>query len=135
MTDMQKQMIADLRRRGYTFKRIGEELHISMDTVKSFCRRNNLTATQNESDSKPAKCKECGAALIQIPKQKTRLFCSKQCRENWWHKHPEMLDKKAIYHFTCSGCGKEFTAYGNNHRKYCSHECYIRTRFRSGIQP
>ncbi|RXM53885.1 RNA polymerase subunit sigma-70, partial [Clostridium tetani] len=26
-------------------------------------------------------------------------------------------------------CGKEFSAYGNKNRKYCSHNCYIRDRF------
>ncbi len=31
--------------------------------------------------------------------------------------------------FTCACCGRYFTAYGNNHRKYCSHGCYIAGRF------
>ena len=32
----------------------------------------------------------------------------------------------------CRECGKPFTAYGNSRRKYCSHECYIRNRFKGG---
>ena len=31
-----------------------------------------------------------------------------------------------------TGCGKPFTVYGNSKRKYCSHECYIRNRFKGG---
>lgn len=30
---------------------------------------------------------------------------------------------------TCAGCGATFEAYGNKHRKYGTHACYIRTRF------
>ena len=32
---------------------------------------------------------------------------------------------KAVYTYECACCGKPFTAYGNSHRKYCSHECYV----------
>lgn len=31
---------------------------------------------------------------------------------------------------TCPACGKEFPVYGNSHRKFCSHACYIAYRFR-----
>ena len=41
------------------------------------------------------------------------------------------MNKKetAMYPFTCTRCGKEFLSYGNQTRKYCSHDCYIRARF------
>ena len=29
----------------------------------------------------------------------------------------------------CKNCGVMFTVYGNKHRKYCCHECYINDRF------
>jgi len=40
-----------------------------------------------------------------------------------------MVKRKAIYEYTCPTCGSAFTAYGNSHRKYCCHECYIADRF------
>ena len=40
-----------------------------------------------------------------------------------------MVKRKAIYEYTCPTCGSAFTAYGNRHRKYCCHECYIADRF------
>ena len=46
--------------------------------------------------------------------------------------HPEAVKQKAVYTFTCQECGKEFTAYGNAKRKYCSHSCYIAARFKGG---
>nr|WP_297993491.1 hypothetical protein [uncultured Actinomyces sp.] len=48
---------------------------------------------------------------------------------SWWHTHPMMLERRAITTHTCAGCGATFEAYGNKHRKYCTHACYIRTRF------
>lgn len=52
--------------------------------------------------------------------------------EKWWKEHPKMLNKKAVYTYTCAGCGRKFTAYGNSKRKYCSHACYIKDRFKGG---
>ena len=126
MTNEQKRTIAELRSKGATYAKIGEALGISKDTVKSYCRRNNLSAPQDTpaSDTAPSVCRECGAPLVQTEKQKTRIFCSRECRENWWHSHPEQIKKRAVYDFRCAGCGKPFSAYGNSHRKYCSHDCY-----------
>jgi len=60
------------------------------------------------------------------------LGCSAECRKKWWKEPPEMLNKKAVYSYTCAGCGRRFTAYGNFRRKYCSHEGYIKDRFKGG---
>ena len=35
------------------------------------------------------------------------------------------MKRKAVYTYTCPACGKKFTVYGNSHRKFCSHACYI----------
>jgi hypothetical protein len=40
-----------------------------------------------------------------------------------------MLHRKALYPFVCAQCGGEFQAYGNDHRKYCSRDCYVAARF------
>lgn len=134
MTNEQKQRIAELRSTGISYAKIGEAIGISGDTVKTYCRRNNITVNQKSSafDTTPTFCKECGAPLMQIEKRKLRVFCSRACRERWWHSHPDKLKKKAVYDFRCAGCGKPFSSYGNRHRKYCSHECYINARFKGG---
>ena len=49
----------------------------------------------------------------------------------WWNSHAEQVKRKALYPFKCAACGKEFTAYGNTHRRYCSHGCYCKDRFGS----
>lgn len=50
-------------------------------------------------------------------------------RQSWWNAHPELVNRKAVYEFTCAYCGKRFSAYGNAHRKYCCHDCYIEGRY------
>ena len=134
MTDEQKKSIAKLRSTVISYAKIGKTLGISGDTVKSYCRRNPITLMGNSpaADTTPFFCRECGSPLTQEEKQKPRMFCSRACREKWWHSHPEKLNKKAVYDFKCAGCGKLFSSYGNSHRKYCSHGCYINARFKGG---
>ncbi len=45
MTDEQKQQIIALRRDGAGYGRIAAQLQISINTVKSFCRRHSLAAS------------------------------------------------------------------------------------------
>ena len=133
MTDTQRMQIKELRLAGYGYKKIAQALCLSVDTVKSYCRKNNLAGVMAGKPSSSADgktyCKQCGKELLQKPNQKTLLFCCGECRQTWWNAHPEMVNKKAIYSYLCPLCGKAFTAYGNSHRKYCSHSCYIADRF------
>ena len=133
MTDIQRTQIKNLRLAGYGYKKIAQALCLSVDTVKSYCRKNNLAGVMagNISTSADGKtfCKQCGKELVQMPNQKTLLFCSNECRQTWWNAHPELVNKKAYYHFVCICCGAGFVSYGNKKRKYCSHACYIAERF------
>lgn len=134
MNNDQKQKIVELRNAGVSYAKIGKLLGISGNTVKTYCRRNHVAIVQEPSSptTLPIFCRECGAPLERAEKRKPKIFCSRECREKWWHAHPDKLNKKAVYDFQCAGCGKTFSAYGNRHRKYCSHECYIQARFKGG---
>lgn len=136
MTDEQKSRIIKLRQGGQSYKQIAEELNLTKNQIVSFCRRNGMIekkeAAKPEFDSKH--CKNCGKPISQKPGRKPILFCSDACCQKWWNTHPEAVHRRpsAIYHYTCACCGKSFTAYGNSHRKYCSHACYITARFYEG---
>ena len=76
--------------------------------------------------------RDAGKTLVQIAGRKPVKFCSSACRVSWWNAHPDAVGKKAFYDYTCACCGKTFRAYGNSHRKYCCHTCYIQARFKGG---
>lgn len=122
MTDEQKSKILSMRTNGMTYAEIADSLKLSLNTVKSFYRRNQDTSV----------CKCCGTQITQPPRARKKMFCSDKCRMKWWNSHKENVSKKAVYDFTCEGCGSTFQAYGNNHRKYCSRTCYVKARSGGG---
>jgi len=134
MTEEQKNVVIKRRNSGFGYASIAKEIGLTKDAVVAFSRRNGLTGNMAGKTPEEAgsRCKECGAALVQAEGMKTRVFCSVGCRKKWWKEHSEMLHKKAVYTHTCAGCGREFTAYGNSKRKYCSHACYIKDQFKGG---
>lgn len=132
MTEKQKSEILRMRSNGATYKRIADMLCLSLNTVKSHCNRNNIkkvTDVPHSDVSQSDLCINCGRPVIQKKKVKRRKFCCTECRVRWWNSHPEEVNRKAMYKNRCAYCGSEFTAYGNKHRKYCSHQCYIKSRF------
>lgn len=140
MTNEQKTVVESLRSQGLGYKRIAAQTGISANTVKSYLRKNAPVAVEQEapvispesavisSDIQPV-CQQCGKPVAQNPGRKEKKFCSDTCRTRWWNNHLDLVKRKAIYHFTCPTCGRDFSAYGNAHRKYCSHSCYIEDRF------
>lgn len=122
---MVRDQVLVLRRRGLSYGQIAAELGLSRNTVKSICQRAGITPEQNRQPV--TACEHCGTALETTGSG--RRFCSTSCRLAWWHSHPECLNRRAIYTFTCPTCQQGFSAYGNARRKYCSHACYIRQRF------
>ena len=140
MTKEQKIQIKKLRADGYGYTRVAQALGISVNTVKSFCRRNQLTGkatvekakTQVSTGERKHLCKYCGVPVVQNPGRKEKKFCSDKCRMKWWNNNLDKVKRKAMYEYICPNCGKSFTVYGNSHRKYCSHECYVADRFGGG---
>ena len=133
MTTEQRSQIFALRAQGCGYSTIAKAMELNKDTVKSFCRRNGAAGIrETKQTERQNRCPQCGKKLGQTEKQKPRRFCSDQCRQAWWNTHPEMVKQRAVYSYVCPTCGKPFTAYGNSHRKYCSHQCYVQARFQGG---
>ena len=138
MTDEQKNKIIELRKNGTGYKAIASEIGLSRDAVRSFCKSRNLSgfgvaAVMNISEQTENGniCPNCCKPITQPLKGRRKKFCSEKCRRDWWKEHPEKAAQKdtAQYHLKCTYCGKEFVSYGNKNRKYCSHKCYIKSRF------
>lgn len=140
MTELQAKRIQELRMRGAGYRMIGEVLNLSRDSVRNYCKGHGLMGygaavriNIKEQIAAQVACQCCGKLLVQSGKGRKRKFCSEKCRREWWSAHQDAIQRKAtaIYDGVCAYCGKSFTAYGNQHRKYCSHSCYIRARFGS----
>ena len=132
LTYKQGKQICLLRERNMGYRTIAAQLGISRDAVRNFCMAHHLTGVRAGTQTKvPTSCQYCGATLVQSARGRKRKFCSDACCRKWWSENPQAIrqSKEALYEATCLNCGKVFTAYGNNHRRYCSHACYIQHRF------
>ena len=134
MTSIQMEQIQKMRQEGQSYSHIASNLKISKNTIKSYCRRNKLLASENmkakEEKEIYTSCKHCGKPLTQGTKGKPKKFCSEECRRLWWKANDSELVKKAYYTISCAECGNIFESYGNRSRKFCGHACYIKNRFK-----
>lgn len=117
----EKEHIRLLRSHGWSYGEIADELSMSRNTVKSYCRRLGLPTAATHEDV--VFCRECGVLVPQRKGRKKKNFCSTHCRNTWWNHH-----RKGPREVECVHCHKHFMTYGKN-RKYCSRECYIAERF------
>lgn len=62
MTDEQRVQIINLREAGNGYKKIGQLLGLSENTVKSFCQRRNLGGVVVQTAADVSACKCCGKA-------------------------------------------------------------------------
>ena len=133
MTNIEKENISKLRLAGFGYTAIAKRLNISVNTIKSFCKTNNLggvKAKKNNSSIEINFCLNCGLELVHTPCKKKKKFCSDKCRSQWWNNN---RDCKSSYQIICKACNKAFHTYKNSNRKYCSHECYISDRFKGAF--
>ena len=145
MTNEKKNQIIALHKRGSSLTEVADKLGLPIGTVKSFCRRNQISSTAEvvpqperipNSDeavemTKPDEtCKRCGAQLEHTPHHRQKLFCSDKCRLAWWHENRHLA--KGTSERTCPVCGITFA--GDRERIYCCHSCYIKARYgRKGL--
>lgn len=127
MDAKQKEEIAHLRMQGMTYEQVAKQLQLSVNTVKSYCQRNQLGGRKS-TDSNKHFCKQCGIELKQTPHRKLKKFCSNKCRMKWWNGHPEKLHRKSEQSIVCPICENVFFAYASANRKYCSRECYGKSK-------
>ncbi len=127
--------IAELRRYGMGYKMIAEILGMKENTVKTFCHRNGLAKIGkiNPDEVFPGvvrkACKNCGQSFLQYPGHREKIFCCDACRFKWWNRHISRVKRQTMHDYICPTCGKKFSAYENQNRKYCSHKCYITARY------
>lgn len=134
MTETHAKRITEMRANGLGYTTIASRLELSKDCVRSFCRTHGLGGKRSQThvpkNLGDDYCKMCGKHMVHTKGKRKRQFCSDECRMDWWNSHQDQVNRKAYYQFTCACCGKSFTAYGNSKRTFCSHECYIKARYK-----
>lgn len=84
-SDIQKLLY--LRNLGFSYSAISRVLHISRNTLKSYCRRRGIVS--NAEPKSPAEnrklsnCKYCDAPLVPNAKGPMRDFCDHTCRRKY----------------------------------------------------
>lgn len=128
MNPEQKNMIQDLRNSGCGYKEISEQLQISINTVKSYCKRHDLARLGKRNSGSVRFCLQCGNEIKQEQHRKTKKFCCDRCRMIWWREHSSLLRTPSKQTFICPVCHEAFSAYSSTKQKYCSRLCYSRSR-------
>lgn len=118
MSKETKNQILELTKAGLSAKQVSIKLGIPVGSVGPIIFR--------EKTKKVCPC--CGKEF----NHKRRKFCSAECRQKWWNSHLDQVKRRteSFYTKTCPYCGKVFTVYGDNTRKYCSHDCYCKARYK-----
>ncbi|AVP55283.1 hypothetical protein K144313037_17600 [Clostridium tetani] len=133
MTDEQKERIKHMRQQGIGYKKIANEIGLSRDSVRGYCRRNGLDGLGEEIAMQHkilmqeefiyVLCLQCGKEIKQNATGRKRKYCSMECKRVWDKAHRKAFDLECAY------CVKKFKSLGIKHLKYCSRDCYIKDRF------
>lgn len=122
MTDYEIKRIYELKKLGYGYKKIATELDLPISTIKSYLLR-------HPNDDTDCCCLLCGKKLINIPNKKRKKYCSSKCKEEYYRNNLELLSSSKTETRRCKCCGNTFITYQSNSKKYCSHKCYIKSRY------
>ena len=104
MNDTQRQQIERLRAEGLSYGKISEALGLSINTIKTYCRRHGLggaVETPALMDAAQHFCPCCGIPVVQTSGRKEKRFCSDRCRNKWWNQNLDKVNRKANYEYVC----------------------------------
>ena len=124
MTFEEKRKIDKLRSEGVGCTAISDMLGISINSVKSYCRRSK-SKKEKVVVRKSVKggCNFCGNALVHTEGKKKKRFCCEKCRMSWWNHNRDKIHHRVLFEITCRYCGGAFKNNDKN-RKFCSQQCY-----------
>lgn len=129
MDELQRQKIRRLRNQGYGYLRISEQLGISSNTIRSFCKKENIAGYIKIGEQLKGKdnltvCKQCNRKFYQVAGRKKKIFCSSSCCKVYWTLHKDKQRRLVPQKYNCQICNKEYFEYPTRKRKFCSRNCY-----------
>lgn len=134
MSEQEKQYIVKQRAMGKSFVQIGRELGRGESSVRYVF--NHIMDEETKADeviptaflgtgtSGTPKCRYCGREFMRPAMGGKQLFCSARCRNAWGNEQK----RRTPYSRVCEQCGREFTAFGNPHKRFCSRKCFADSR-------
>ena len=133
MNELERQKIRKLRNQGYGYLRISNLLGISPNTIRSFCKKENIAGYIKSGEQLKGKenlviCKQCGKKFFQIAGKKSKVFCSDACCKVYWNLHKDKERRAGTKKYKCPICGNEYYEYPLKNKRYCSRECYYSSK-------
>ena len=134
MSEQEKHYIVKQRALGKSFVQIGRELGRGESSVRYVF--NHIMDGETKADEViptvfldtrtpgTPKCKYCGRDFKRPAMGGKQLFCSARCRNAWGNEQK----RRTPYSRVCEQCGREFTAFGNPHKRFCSRRCFADSR-------
>lgn len=129
MNDRQRQLIRELRDLNRGYSEVASITGLSRDSVKAYCRNHGLGGDRSAIEEDFSHCRNCHRPIESTPGKRRRIFCSDSCRHSWDNRHRNPDSYKAFHEQVCEHCGKTFRVYSTSVRKFCSHQCYVLSRF------
>lgn len=99
MTENQKKQILQCRQLGFSYAEISRKMGISVNSIKTYCKRHGLggiRANSNMLSQIITTCEYCDMSVKQNPKRKQKRFCSDKCRNRWWNAHMSQVKKSKL---------------------------------------
>lgn len=128
MTCEDKRQIDKLSSQGYGCTAISNMLGISINTVKSYFRRNKSKEEKIKiRNAAKGGCEFCGKILVHTEGKKKKRFCCDKCRFTWWNRNRDKIHHKILFEISCCYCGASIKSADKN-RKFCSQNCYKKWR-------
>lgn len=127
MTNEQKQAIASMHDAGVPITSIAQQLGLSVNTIKSFCKRHGIHSG-NQSSKNILFCLQCHKEIPQAEHRKEKKLCSDKCRQLWWAENAALIPRDSQIERICPVCKKTFLSYKSKHRIYCSRTCYGKSK-------
>lgn len=120
MTKDEIAQLDEMRIAGLSPSAIATKLDKTISTITSYIRRHPVPQGV-------VLCRHCGSFIKVESGKKQRKFCSVSCKVAWWNEH-RYENRTNIITRKCEYCGREFSCYESENRKYCSQECYHNNR-------
>lgn len=121
MTKQQKEIVKQLRSEGKGYGKISEIVKLSKSTISSYCKTLEKEASF---------CLTCSAKLKQTGGHRQKKYCSDSCRSKYWKLHKSEIKRNPNHIVKCSFCHKEFLTFKSLKRKYCSWDCFLKSKVR-----